>query len=245
MTPEERYILFDKSVSGDLSTEEKIELQNVLASDPVLKEEYDTYKSLHSYLQSNFDNNNQENALKASLDDIGKRYFTNKAKSKPVKVIRMPKWVYAAAACAVILLGTYLFNPSYPAYEDYVVMPSLTLTERGENQQEVKRAEDLFNSSQYKQAEKVLEELLSSNTLDSKLKFYYGLSLLEQEKFTEAYTVFEELRKWQSVFKYRAAWFQALGLLKQEKFEESKMILQQIPEEAQDYKKAQELLSKL
>ena len=245
MTPEERYVLFDKSISGDLSVEERIELQNALASDPLLKEEYDTYKALNSYLQSNFDNNNQENALKASLDDIGNRYFSSQVKSKNVKVIKMPKWVYAAAACIIVLLGTYLFNPSYPSYNDYAVIPSLALTERGTNPEEVKRAEDLFNSAQYEQASKELQELLSSDPVNSKLKFYYGLSLLEQEKFNEAYTVFEELRNWQSIYKYRAAWFQALGLLKQKRFEESKKVLLQIPEEAEDYKKAQELLNKL
>ena len=245
MTPEEKYVLFDKPISGDLSTDEQIEFQNLVANDPVLEEEYDTYKSLNSYLQNNFKKNDQERDLKNSLETIGNAYFNGKSRKTETKVIKMPKWVYAAAACLIVLLGTYLFTPSYPSYNDYAVIPDLALTERGTNPEEVKRAEDLFNSAQYEQASKELEELLSSDPLNSKLKFYYGLSLLEQEKFNEAYTVFEELRKWQSIYKYRAAWFQALGLLKQKRFEESKKVLLQIPEEAEDYQKARELLNKL
>ena len=54
--------------------------------------------------------------------------------------------------------------------------------------------EDLFNSAQYEQASKALEELLSSAPVNSKLKFYYGLSLLEQEKFNEALIYFSQIQ---------------------------------------------------
>ncbi|RZS98933.1 tetratricopeptide repeat protein [Aquimarina brevivitae] len=245
MTPEEKYLLFDSYCNDILSQEERQKFSDLLMSDAELKEEFDTYTALHDYLDATFNTSTEEQELKNTLDRVSDTYFKTNKQEHKTKVIKLPNWAYAAAACVAILLGTYFFYPTNPSYADFAAIPQLSLTQRSAEQGTIKEAEQAFNQQNYKAAEILLSTLLHTDKANSELQFYYGLSLLEQNKYNEASDIFMELKNGSSIFKYRAMWFEALNLLKQKKFEACKAVLQAIPKEAEDYEQAQQLLDEL
>ncbi|MFT5891542.1 MAG: hypothetical protein ACI9Y7_001646, partial [Dokdonia sp.] len=68
---------------------------------------------------------------------------------------------------------------------------------------------------------------------------------VEIENYADAEQIFVNLSTGNSVFKYKAQWYNALNFLKQGDTDRCKQILQDLPQEAENYKNAQELLKKL
>ncbi|MDY8136789.1 hypothetical protein [Aquimarina sp. 2201CG5-10] len=245
MTPEEKYELFERYCSDEISTSDKERLTQLIKESDELKEEFKLYQELNSHLQTSFTSNNERIELENNLRNIGDSYFNQKLTNNKPKVIKMPVWAYAVAASVAVVFGVYFFGQSNPVYKDYASIPELTITERGIANDEVKSAENAFNSENYALAEEVLAELLTKNPSNTQYQFYYGISLLEQDKYEKATVTFKKLQKGNSVFQHKALWFEALNQLKQKKYNECVELLKILPEEAEDYNKAQELLKRL
>lgn len=248
MTPEEKYQLFEKYCAQELTANDQKVLDALLDEDPSIREELKLFSELHSHLESRFTSEEELASLKDNLSDIGDNYFKNKTEyhkeKKEVKVIRIPSWAYAAAASVAIIFGLFVFNQSDPTYNEFVDIPQLSITQRAEADEVEKKAEDAFNTKQYAKAEKYLSQL-QERSESSLFQYYYGITLLEQDKFDQASVIFNHLYKGKSVYKFKALWFEALNQLKQEKYEECAALLKAIPIDAEDYEKAQKLLKKL
>jgi hypothetical protein len=61
----------------------------------------------------------------------------------------------------------------------------------------------------------------------------------------KAEMLLNEIQHGTSIYKNKAIWYSALSELKQKNLEECKSLLRQIPEDSEDYDKAQELLKEL
>ncbi len=256
MTPEEKYELFEKYCSEELSINEKARLDKLIDEDEVVKKEFQIYQELHSHLDSQFNTEEEQMALSDSLKKIGNDYFakqSNKEVEKPIKtktpqkskVIKIPTWAYAVAASVVLFFGIYFLSQSDPTYNDFASIPELSIMERGEGEENIKNAENAFNSKNYAEAEKYLFELVSKDPTNAEYNFYYAISMLEQNKYTKATAIFEKLYRGNSVYKHRAQWFEALNQLKQKQYDQCAKLLQNLPAEAEDYDRAQELLKRL
>ncbi len=257
MTPEEKYELFEKHCSQELSINEKARLTKLLQDDDVLKEELKMYQEAHSHLDRRFNSEKEQATLKKNLESIGSQFFSkqenNEKTKKEVnqeikeksKVIKMPSWVYAVAASVAIIIGAYFFNQNDPVYHDYADIPKLSIVERGGQEESIKNAEKAFNSKNYVVAEKYLSALLSNDKNNSEYQFYYAVSLLEQNKHIEATQAFKMLHQGKSVYKHKALWFEALNQLKQKRYDQCSKLLKKLPKEAEDYNNAQKLLKKL
>ncbi|EZH74316.1 hypothetical protein ATO12_11125 [Aquimarina atlantica] len=245
MTPEEKFELFDRFCSNELSAAEEKMLTKLISEDVAVAEEFKLYQELNSHLDTRFTSEKEEEALGDALKVIGDAHFNKKATTKETKVIRMPVWAYAAAASVAIIFGVYFFGQSNPVYNDFANIPELSITERGNIEKNSKNAEHAFNSKNYAGAEKYLLILLSKDENNAEYQFYYGLSLLEQDKYVETTQVLEKLYQGNSGYKYKALWFEALNQLKQKKYDQCATLLENIPEDAEDYTRAQELLKKM
>lgn len=245
MTPEEKYELFDRFCSNKLSAAEEKILTKLISDDESIAEELKLYKELNSHLDTRFTSEKEEEALENNLKAIGDLYFNKKAATKETKVIRMPVWAYGAAASVAIIFGVYFFDQSNPTYNDFANIPELSITERGNAEKDNKNAEHAFNSKDYAEAEKYLLIVLSKDKNNVAYQFYYGLSLLEQDKHVETTQVLEKLYQGNSVYMYKALWFEALNQLKQKKYDQCSALLKRIPKDAEDYIRAQELLKKM
>ncbi|AXT57750.1 hypothetical protein J8L88_10685 [Aquimarina sp. MMG015] len=245
MTPEKKYELFEGKINNELSVEEQEIFSKILEQDKSVAEEFRLYKRWSSYLEANVNADEERADLENNLKSIGESFFEKKQTQKETKVLKIPSWGYAVAASLAILLGVYTFVKTGSSYNDFVSIPELSITERGVDDELIKKAEDAFNSAEYSEAEIHLSELLKNDIDNSEYNFYLGITLVEQDKYKKASEVFGKLQNGKSVYRYKAIWFEALNQLKQGEKDQCKSLLKQLPNEAEDYQKAQELLKQI
>ena len=92
---------------------------------------------------------------------------------------------------------------------------------------------------------KLFSEILKEDLDNTELKLYKGFSLMETNQFQEATTTLKPIAFGNSSYKYTAIWYLVLNNLKQEKYLECKELIHQLPQEFNQYKKAQKLLKDL
>ena len=238
---EEHYLLFDQYLQGELTIEERNSFEKEVSENPEFAAEFRTFKEVMVELQNKFGHVQEREAFKENLSDISDKHFN---KNKP-KVVKLKPWYYAAAASAAILFGLFFFNHnSDPNFEDFNQPEQAYFTERGDAALELKQAEDAFNSKNYKKAIPLFETILKQNKT-AEIQYFYGISLLEENQFVKAESVFNELKSGTSVYKNKAVWNLALSKLKQKDYKASKEILLTIPSDFEHYDKVEELLKEL
>ena len=237
---EERCILFDQYLANELSVEEKISFEKQLAEDQELASAFETFKELNLYLDNKFGNEQELKAFKKNLKSISKEHF----KSKKSKVIGFSPWHYAVAASVAILVGLFVFQNINPSFDDYNNPEMATFIERGDVNENLKLAQDAFNSKNYKSAIPSFEAVLNGNK-SPEIQYFYAVSLLEDNQFQKAETNLLELKSGTSIYKNKATWYLALSKLKQKDYDSCKAILLTIPDDFEDYDQVQELLNEL
>jgi tetratricopeptide (TPR) repeat protein len=238
------YILFDKYLLGDLSKEDINAFELRLETDLTFKKNFNTYKELFAFLEHKFKNEEASAVFQNNLKNISKTYFKKQELTK--KVMRFKPWQYAIAASVVLWVSIALFNDlSDPAYQDYANYDSISLTVRGDGDAMLKTAENAFNAKDFSNAEKAFRSLLITDKDNIEWQFYSALSNIELNNFEMAEHTLMAIIKGQSAFKNKAIWYLALSKLKQKKFDDCLKLLKTIPEEADEYKKAQKLIRKL
>ncbi|WP_445731026.1 tetratricopeptide repeat protein [Mariniflexile sp.] len=239
---EQDYILFENYLLGELSKEEIIAFEARLENDSKFNESFKTYKELSSFLEHKFENETISTAFQNNLKNISKAYFEKQEAPKK----RFKPWQYAMAATIALLIGITVFNNlSTPDYGDYANYDSISLTVRGEQDALLKTAENAFNTKDYAKAEAAFKSLMVLEKDNAELQFYRAIANLELNKFETAESLLTSLSKGQSAYKYKAIWYLALSSLKQKEYDACLEILKTIPEDADDYNKAQKLIKKL
>lgn len=236
---EERYIEFDQYLQNEMSVEEKLNFEKQLSEDAELASALDIFKEMQGQLENKFGHENERNAFKENLKTISKSHFKS---SKP-KVIAFKPMYYAVAASVAVLIGLFVFNQN-PNFEDYNQPENASFTERGDVNINLKQAEVAFNAKKYKEAISLFELVLNS-TKTPEIQYFYGISLLENDRIQAAEAVFNELKSGNSIYKNKAIWSLALSKLKQKDYDSCKAILLTIPEDFEDYDQVQELLNEL
>ena len=239
---EENYIAFENYINNEMQSDEKINFEEKLRTDASFKSNFDLYKETTSFIENKFDSKTID--FKANLESISQSHFSENKKEKS-KVIKFKPLYYAVAASVAILFGTWFFmQNNVPQYGDYNQHENANLLERGSIIKNLKAAQDAFNAKKYKIAIENFEIVLKDYD-KPEVRYFFGISLLEENRFTEAEATFLKLQSGTSIYKDKATWNLALSKLKQKQFEECKKYIKQIPEDAEDYSKAQKLLNKL
>ena len=238
---EERYILFDQYLQGELTAAEKSDFEKQLAEDPYFASEFETFKGVQLQLENKFGFEAEREAFKENLTQISEKHFNN---SKP-KVVLMRPWYYAAAASIIILFGLFFFDYNQnPVFNDYNHPGQAHFIERGTTDMHLLQAEKAFNSRKFKDAILFFEMALKE-TKTPEIQYYYGVSLLETNEYKKAEAVFNELKATSPVYKDKSLWNLALMKLKQKDYKGCKQILQTISQDYEDYDEVQELLDAL
>ncbi|WP_395045617.1 tol-pal system YbgF family protein [Flavobacterium sp.] len=238
---EELYISFESYLTNEMLPEEKIAFEETLQNDSDIKEKFEIYKNLNSFLENKFDTKTID--FKENLKAISKENFKEIKQDKP-KVIAFKPWYYAVAASVAIFIGTWFMMQGNPEYGDYNLHESATFTERGSIIKNLKLAQEAFNTKNYKSAITNFEIVLKDYD-KPEIRYFYAISLLEENRYVDAETNLKTLQSGKSIYKDKATWYLALSKLKQNQFDECKNYINQIPEDAEDYNKAQKLLNKL
>lgn len=237
---EEKYILFDQYLQGELSKEAYLDFEKQLAENSELQSEFETFKEVQLQLATKFDSAVDRETFETNLKKISNEYF----KSKKAKVIRLQSWMYMMAASVVFVLGLFLFRPTKPSFEEYNHYENAYLTERGSGLENLKEAEEAFNTKNYKVAILLFEAILKENQ-SAEIRYFYGVSLLEDNQIKEAETIFKAIQSGNSIYKNKAIWSLALAKLKQKDYQSCENLLKKIPSDYENYDKVEELLDKL
>jgi hypothetical protein len=236
---EELYLTFENYLQNELSPEDKMELENKLQNDTDFNEKFEIYKASTDFMSHTFSAETAD--FKANLKSISKTHFNE---NKP-KVIGFKPWQYAVAASVAILFGVFFFNyNSNPEYGDFNQHENAFFTERGDVNADLTQAEEAFNSKKYNEANPFFEAVLKVNN-SPEVQYFYGVSLLEDNKIAKAETVFIALKSGNSVYKTKAVWSLALAKLKQKNYASCRAILKTIPADYEDYENVQKLLKEL
>ncbi|TYA74499.1 tetratricopeptide repeat protein [Seonamhaeicola marinus] len=245
---DKNYILFESYLSGELSTDEIKAFELRLKNESELKQALNTYKELSSFLEHKFENEEESKAFESNLKKISNQYFdkedTASTKTTTSKVFKLYK--YAIAACVAVLLGLFTFNElSSPSFNDYNDYETISLVVRGEQEELLKTAEDAFNKRNFTEANRTFGELINGDSQNMEYKLYQGITLVELNQFTKADNLLKVVAESPSVYKNKAIWYLGLSKLKQENYNECIDVLKLLPEDADDYDKAQKLIKKL
>jgi hypothetical protein len=238
---EEHFLAFDQYLQGEMTDEDKLIFEEQMKSDPEMASAFETFKDLNLHLEHKFGQTDELETFKDNLKGISKKHFKN---SKP-KVIAFKPWQYAAAASVAVLFGIlFLDQKSNPTFEEYNQPETAFFTERGEANDNLKLAQDAFNAKQYKTAIPLFETILKTDQ-SAEIQYFYGVSLLEENKLQEAETVFTALETGNSIYKNKAIWSLALSKLKQKDFKSCKELLLTIPEDYEGNDEVDALLEDL
>lgn len=238
---EERYLLFDQYLQGELSGAEKEAFEKQLSDDAAFAISFEAFKEANFQLEQKFGFEAERNAFKENLSKIASK----SKKNKKSKIRTLQPWYYSVAASVAILIGAWVFmQNSKPVFDDYNQYENAYFTERGSIIKNLKLAQEAFNAKEYKQAIANFEIVLKDYNRPE-IQLYYGISLLEDNRINDCELVFEELINGKSVFKDKAIWYLALSKLKQKDYPACKALLETIPADYEGYDKVEELLDKL
>lgn len=242
---EKTILLFDDYLQGALSPEAKDTLESRLKNEPDLKDAFTIFRDLNEHLSHHL--SEERTTFKDTLKTLADAHLdTSVVPKKEVKVIRFKPLRYLVAACAVILFGAIFWTQMQNAsYSDYSFEGTIDLVERGGDESAFAKAEKDFNNGLYSDAIVSFDAILASDPNNTQVLFYKGIASVEIENYADAEQIFVNLSTGNSVFKYKAQWYNALNFLKQGDTDRCKQILQDLPQEAENYKNAQELLKKL
>lgn len=249
------YLLIEKYLSEELTSEELIEFKTRLENDNDFALEVNLYSEINQTLTSRRSNFKEENDLRNTLEDLGKEFVANNQSSvdseqlvvdKKSKIFSLKPYIkfIAVAASVILIVSIFRLNGNLN-YNDFANHQQLDLVVRGTTDEHLTIAQDAFNAKDYEIAEKELRTVLYADNSNTEVQLYLGVSLLEQDKFELAEATFNTLKNGKSIYKNKAIWYLALTKLKQKDYKNCELLLKLIPKDSEDYGNAKKLLRKL
>ena len=235
---EELYLSFENYLNNVFSVEEKIAFESRLQNDSDIKEKFEIYKEFNQFLKTKF--SPETVAFRENLKSIAKESFVEN-KPKKGKIIQLKTFAYAIAAVFVLFFGLQIFQDNTPEYGDYNQHEQAHFTERGNTIQSLKLAQEAFNNKKYKEAIKNFEIVIKEYPTPE-IKYFYAISLLEDNRFADSNLVLNNIIKGKSTYKNTAIWYLALSKLKQKDYKSCKEILLTIPTDYENYNQVEKLL---
>jgi hypothetical protein len=253
-------------VDGELSSEEKLKMDEDLRSDPALAEGVALYRQLKETLEQRLAADEGAAALRRTLGDVRGKYFSGGGSgisgggidagypsgenggsgARVVKMkVRLPRLVAGLAAAAVILIAVVMLWPS-DYLNRYGKTQMVGVTERGEgNDTLMEKASGFFNAGAFDRALPLLDRIYRADTANQTALFYRGVASLHAGAVDDARRDLERVYSGQSLFKYEAAFYMALSYLQKGDKASARSWTGKIPADAPAYDKAAALRKKL
>lgn len=243
------YDIIEAYVSGELSGQALIDFETQMQGNADLAKEVMLYKTIGKELAEQQSNEKDEKNLRATLNQIG----ASEILLPQAKVVTMKKkyWAMGIAAGIALLI---VFKPwqTEPLNEAQLFadnfnssIDSLPTANRSNKIDSTAiLISTLFNNKEYKKALVAINSIDSSK-LDGSMQIAKAVCLMQTEQLDKALPVLQQVAAGQSVFSSKAIWYQSLVYLKQKNKLACVLALQQISNDADDYKKAKALLQKL
>lgn len=237
--------LFIGYIEETLSVSERESFENRLKNEPSFRDDFKDFEETYKMMENQFSSERKQ--VLASINQADTNFKSSQGStSSKGKLIQFKPWQYAVAASVILAVGLFLFQGSNkPTYADYATHNPISLTQRGDAQNDVKQAETAFNNGDYQEALEEFNTVLKTDPERVEFRLYKAQALVETNDFTQADTLLKQISEGNSVYASQAIWWSALSKLKQEKYDEVKVLLKKIDSNSAEYQQAQDLLQKL
>lgn len=247
---EKFYENIEDYLTGSMDAAERKAFEQQLADNPELQEELNLYKEVNSTLAADFQHEEQNAAVKQTLQSMSKEFFSEEQKQAKVVTMQRSQWIKRIAVAAAVVLVVvfawpYLFTPAPLQYADLADHGKASFTEMGGGEALLPQAEKAFNAGDYATAIQPLQTYIMENDGDTQAWFYLGICLLETDENDRAETLFKQISTLNSAYKTEAVWYLALTALKKGEMDNCKKYLEQIPEASSHYPAAQKALKRI
>ena len=244
------YENIDDYLNGVLSKEDQAAFEKTLEEQPELRAELELYREIESTLAADFQHEQENAAVKATLTSESKAFFAEEKKEAKVITLQRSHWIRSIAVAAAVVLvivfaWPYLKPSASLQYADLAHHPKASFTEMGGTEEWLPQAEKAFNAGNYAGAIQPLQTYLLAHDENTQAWFYLGICLLETNEYDKAGTLFQQISTSDTAYKTEAVWYLALTALKKGDTKTCKDYLMQIPEGSGHYAEAQKALKKL
>lgn len=214
--------LIERYFDQQLSPEEKVEVEQLRATDLDFQEEFELFEKANQAVQLATAIN-----LKEEIKDIHDSMEATSA--TPIFTFR--RIGIAASVLLIVGFGVYaqqysnqnLYDEAYAPVGDYV-------TNMDNEISQLEKAMELFDQQQYDNAQRAFNQIYTT-TGDQIALFYAGHCHYQAGKFEEAISA---LSKIDNNYQAEAQWYIALAYLKLEKLDNTNNVLQSIIDNKQD-----------
>jgi tetratricopeptide (TPR) repeat protein len=239
---EQDHELIERYLAGDMDPDTRAAFESRLEKEPELLHTLQTWRDVEETLRHSLAPDAQRDELKKTLHQL-RPVITKQAP----KVVRFNKSLIAIASLAAAVALILFFGPwDEDLYQQYGVREMVSPAERGTHADTLlAEAAHQFNHHHYEKAIVSLDKVLQQQPDNAYARYYRGLSYLENKQTAQARADLESIYNGESVFKYEGAFYVALSYLKEKNEEKCREWLGKIPEDAENYAKARELMEKL
>lgn len=218
-------------IANRLSDKEKTHFEELLKTDLEFQELYETHKEMATAFQLS-----KSKEIKARLQALDHEETPVKTKNFFQSKFRK------IAIVAVLVLGMFfmvnLLNSNDDLYETYFeICPNTYLpVTRGTTQNDIQfEAFKAYESNNFETAEARFSDVLKT-TENPTIRFYYAMSLLNQDKFHLALAELNAVQNKKFDYQVEALWYAALIQLKNKDIESAKQHLKTIQQLNKDFK---------
>lgn len=239
---EARYTAIDRYLANEMDAAERQAFEEQLRQDPDLAEKITLYTQANQSLTGKYKSEDAEKAFRQTLAEATAENQTETGS----KTTHLRWYTWAAAACITLLGVAIIYSIiDKPEYTDYAHFERLELTQRGNTKALQQDAQEAFNNGAYELAVVYFNTLLQQDPQNTELLLYNGIALLELNRIKEADSIFIQVSASPSVYQTKAQWLLALSALKQKEYSKCRTLLEAIPQDAEEYTVAQQLLNDL
>jgi cytochrome c-type biogenesis protein CcmH/NrfG len=237
--------IISRYLEGAMDAQELRAFETQLEQDIELQRQVELHKEVNESLKTQFYPDENEQALRNTMQELRGEYFYPKANVVSMKRFR---WLGVAAAAIIILFITsrIWYTNKIDLYEQYAYVQMPGTAERGATSDTLlQQATEDFNNKNYSAAIPLFQTLLQKDPQNSFVHYYYTIALLENGQIDQSRVGLAQLYEGNSLFKYDAAFYMGLSYLKENDKKTCKEWLEKIPKDADVYGKAKELEAKL
>lgn len=257
-------IHINQYISGELTGNDLIEFEKLLAKDEALQQQIKVHQQIDEVLSENyFDTNrfneadcqNELERLNPIFKKMNEQYFVEeeieeKKEEKPTSIIRkLIPFVSLAAAAALLL---FVFNPfvnqlspSELADRNFQLYHINTSRDASDVVSDLENGQFAYQEGNYQLAFDYFNTYLTKKPNDPIVLLANGNCAYQLAKYDEAIANFTTVKQLKTAQSNAANWYLALAYLKKEKIKDAKAVLTAIDENSEYYAKAKELLKQL
>lgn len=233
----------EKYCNKEMSDGDRSDFEKQLQADQELADTVAAYQLINLEMK---ESPASAEAVKQTLQQLGKKHFNQpQAAVIPLKKILR---ITAIAACVtgLLLAGRWLLVPETITKEtilaSHFTKENISLTERGVASDTLYQVEQFFNADQADKVLLWLKPYLVSHQ-ETELQIILIKSLLRVNQAKQAIESADKIAAGESAFKHEAMLLQAIGYIQMDDWDKAKVVLNQIPQSAIEYQRAQALLA--